>query len=108
MSFTVRELPRARDDKQAILEWLLERSRQGATAWLDAYDDAMARLRDHADAYEQAFESDDCPQVDVRQLLFRTRRGRVYRIIFCIDQRDVFVLRVRGPGQPPLHPDELP
>jgi hypothetical protein len=107
MSFSIRELPRAKEDKQAILEWLLERSRQGATAWLDAYDDAMAHLRDHADAYGQASENDECPQVVVRQLLFKTRRGRVYRIVYFIDQRDVFVLRVRGPGQPPLQPNEL-
>ncbi len=107
MSFAVRELPKAKEDKQAILEWLLERSRQGAAAWLDAYDDALGRLRDRADSYGQALENDECPQVDVRQLLFKTRRGSVYRIIFFIDQRDVFVLRVRGPGQPPLQPDEL-
>lgn len=107
MSFAVRELPRAKQDKQAILEWLLDRSRQGAAGWLDAYDDALARLRSHADSYGQAVENDDCPHVDVRQLLFKTRRGRVYRIVFFIDQRDVFVLRVRGPGQPPLKPDEL-
>ncbi len=60
MSFAVHELPRAQEDKQAILEWLLERSRQGAAAWLDAYDDAIARLRDHADTYGQALENDDC------------------------------------------------
>ena len=107
MSFAVRELPRAREDKQAILEWLLERSRPGAVAWLDAYDEALARLHDHADAYGPAQEHDDCPRVDARQLLFKTRRGRVYRIIFLIDQRDVFVLRVRGPGQPTLQPDAL-
>ena len=41
MNFAVQELPRAKEDKQAILEWLLERSRQGAAAWLDAYDDAL-------------------------------------------------------------------
>ena len=108
MSLAVRELPGARKDKQAILEWLLERSSQGAAAWLDAYDDALARLGDHADTYGQALENDDCLQVDVRQLLFKTRRGRVYRIVFFIEQRDVFVLRVRGPGQPPLQPDDRP
>lgn len=107
MSFSVWELPRAKEDKQAILEWLLGRSRQGAAAWLDASDDALDRLRGNADSCGQALENHDCPQVDVRQLLFKTRRGRVYRIVFFIDQRDVFVLRVRGPGQPPLQPDEF-
>jgi len=107
MSFAVQELPRAKEDKQAMLEWLLNRSRQGAADKRQAYDDAIARLRNHADAYGRALEKDDCPQVDVRQLLFKTRRGRVYRIVFFIDQSDIFVLRVRGPGQPPLQPEEM-
>ena len=107
MSFAVQELPRAKEDKQAILEWLLERSRQGAAYWLDADDVALARPRDHADTYGKALENEDCPQLEVRQVLFKTRRGRVYRIVFFIDQEDVFVLRVRGPGQPPLQQDEL-
>ena len=80
MSFVVQELPRARADKQAILEWLLERSRHGAAAWLDAYDEAIVRLRDRPDTFGQALENEDCPLVDVRQSLFKTRRGRVYRI----------------------------
>lgn len=80
MNFAVQELPRAKEDKQAILEWLLERSRQGAAAWLDAYDDALARLRDHADTYGQALENDDCPQVDVRQVLFKTLHEKK---LFC-------------------------
>lgn len=107
MSFAVRELTRAKEDKQRILEWLLERSRQGAAAWLTAYDDALDRPNRSADAYGCALETDDCPSVDLRQLLFKTRRGRVYRVLFFIEETDVYVLRVRGPGQPPLQPDEL-
>ena len=107
MSFAVHELPRAKEDKRQIVEWLLERSRPGAAAWLTAFDDAVERLEQNADSYGDALENADCPLVDVRQLLFRTRRGRVYRIVFFIEQTEVFVLRVRGPGQPSLKPDEI-
>ena len=107
MRFSVHELPRAKEDKRQILVWLLERSRQGAAAWLSAYDDALQRLDQDADSYGQAPENDDCPLVDVRQALFKTRRGRVYRVVFFIEGTDAYVLRVRGPGQPPLQPDEL-
>lgn len=107
MSFPVHELPRAKADKQKIVEWLLERSRAGAAAWITAYDDAIERLEQNADSYGEALENKECPCVDVRQLLFKTRRGRVYRIVFFIEQTDVFVLRVRGPGQPCLKPDEI-
>ena len=107
MRFSVHELPRAREDKRQILEWLLERSRQGAAAWLSAYDDALQRLEQNADSYGEGLENDDCPLVNVRQAFFKTRRGRVYRVLFFIEGTDAYVLRVRGPGQPPLQPDEL-
>ena len=107
MSFVVRELPRAMDDKERILDWLLDRSRQGAAAWLTAYDDALDRLRSNANAYGPALEDEDCPSANVRQMLFKTRQGRVYRILFLVQDTDVYVLRVRGPGQPPLHADEM-
>ena len=107
MRFFVRELPRAIEDKRQILRWLLERSRQGAAAWLNAYDDALQRLEQNADSYGQAPENDECPLVDVRQALFKTRRGRVYRIVLFIEGTDAYILRVRGPGQPPLQADEL-
>ncbi len=38
MSFTVRELPKAKQDKRSIFRWLNERSLAGAASWLDAYD----------------------------------------------------------------------
>ena len=107
MSFVVRELPRAREDKQQILDWLLHRSRQGAATWLTAYDDALDRLKNSANAYGPALENEDCPSADVRQVLFKTRRGRVYRILFFVQDTDIYVVRVRGPGQPPLHADEM-
>ena len=107
MRFSVHELPRAKEDKRQILQWLLERCRQGAAAWLTAYDDTLLRLEQYADSYGEAPENDDCPLVDVRQALFKTRRGRVYRVLFFIQGTDAYVLRVRGPGQPPLQPDEL-
>jgi hypothetical protein len=107
MRFSVHELPRAKEDKRQILQWLLERSRQGAAAWLTAYDVTLQRLEQNADSHGEALENDDCPLVNVRQVLFKTRRGRVYRVVFFTEVTDAYVLRVRGPGQPPLQPDEL-
>jgi hypothetical protein len=40
-------------------------------------------------------------------LLFKTRRGRYYRLVYVIAEDEVHVLRVRGPGQPDLLPDEI-
>ena len=106
MTFRVRELRRAQSDIRHITDWLADRSPRGARAWLDAYDDMVARLEKNADSCGRADESADL-DIDVSQALFKTRRGRVYRALFLIEGEQVFILRVRGPGQAPIHPEEL-
>lgn len=106
MTFTVYELPKAKIDKESIARWLFDQSPQGAMAWLDAYDDVVERLRTAADVFAEALENKDC-DLEVRQALFRTRRGRFYRVVFYIEQESVYILRVRGPGQAPIEPVEL-
>ena len=106
MSFAVRELPKAQQDKLSIFRWLNERSPAGSLAWLDAYDSLLERMKADARVFAEAAESRDC-DVDVRQALFKTRRGRVYRVLFFIEDQNVYVLRVRGPGQAPASADDL-
>jgi plasmid stabilization system protein ParE len=106
MSFKVHELHRAQADVRSIVRWLAERSPQGAEAWLRAYDEMILRLEKHESSCGPAHEHDDC-EFDVRQALFKTRRGRVYRALFFIDGQDAYILRVRGPGQAPVNPNEL-
>ena len=107
MSFTIHELPRAKADKRTIFVWLLERSPQGAKSWLKFYDNLLVRLEKNADRFGQALENDDCHHLKVQQALFKTRRGRVYRVLYFIDGNDVYVLRVRGAGQAPVEPQDL-
>jgi plasmid stabilization system protein ParE len=99
-------LRRAESDIQHITPWIAERSIQGAYAWLDSYEELMERLAQSAQTYPSAFEAAEC-KAPLRQALFGTRRGRRYRAIFVIAGDQVRVLRVRGPGQPPLQQDEL-
>jgi hypothetical protein len=106
MSLTVRELPKAKQDKWSIFRWLDERSPTGAAAWLDAYDSLVERLKRDALSFGLAPENDDC-EFDVRQALFKTRQGRVYRALFFMEGQDVYILRVRGPGQAPVTPEEM-
>jgi len=54
MSFTVRELPKAKQDKRSIFRWLDERSPTGAAAWLDAYDSLIERLKQDARSFGEA------------------------------------------------------
>jgi len=106
MKFQVRELAKAKADKRHIFKWLHERSPSGAIAWLDAYDKMIDRLGTNADTFAAAHENADL-DMDVKQALFKTRRGRVYRALFIIDRANVFVLRVRGPGQAPVDASEM-
>ena len=107
MTFDVYELPKAKTDKRHILKWLLGRSAQGSRAWLKSYDDTLVTLSQNADAFGEALENKDCPHLDVKQTFFKTRRGRVYRVLYFIHGADVYVLRVRGPGQAPVEPEEF-
>ena len=108
MKYRIRVLKRAQFDVDYIVHWMaVEReSPQGAAAWLTAYESALARLEVNPLGYGSAPESEHVEE-DLRQFLFKTRRGRTYRGVFVVVEDEVRVLRVRGPGQAPLGPDEL-
>ncbi|QDT63460.1 type II toxin-antitoxin system RelE/ParE family toxin [Calycomorphotria hydatis] len=106
MTWLIRELPRAKADKRKIFEWLLSHSRKGAVAWLDAYDRKAESLSDQPASHPLADENAELT-MEVRQTLFRTRRGKPYRIIFTIVDEEVLILRVRGPGQDWMNTDDV-
>jgi plasmid stabilization system protein ParE len=98
MKFHVHLTDNAKGDIRAILRWLESRSPAGAEAWYRKWLDALETLRERADSLGLAPESDDHP-TPIRQILFKTRRGRFYRALFAVRELEVFVLHVRGPGQ---------
>lgn len=106
MKFEVRELGKAKADKRQIFEWLNDRSRAGATAWLAAYDKMIERLAENADACGAAFESPEL-EMEVKQAFFKTAKGRIYRALFLVQSKEVFILRVRGPGQASVDASEI-
>lgn len=106
MKYDVIALRRADDDVRHIARWIAERSLQGAESWLDTYQQVLARLAEHADSFPVALEDPGC-SIPIKEALFRTRHGHTYRAVFTIVGSEVRILRVRGPGQPPLQEDEL-
>lgn len=106
MSFKVRELQKAKADKRHIFEWLYERSPIGASAWLAAYDELVERLKTSADSFADASEQADL-DMNLREALFKSRAGRLYRALFVVRGDEVFILRVRGPGQAPVEAEDL-
>jgi plasmid stabilization system protein ParE len=106
MTFRVRTLRRATADILTITDYIHERSPRGAAAWVNALDEAKKRLTQNALTCGEADENERF-DIEVKQSLFKTRRGRVYRLVFTIVENEVRILRVRGSGQAPVHPTEI-
>lgn len=108
MNYRITVSRRAEHDLQHIYCWIWERSPDGAIRWYQAF----LKCSDQLSASPHSFSlASDLYRVDieVRQALFKTRLGRRYRIVFALDEQEkaVRILRVRGPGQPPLLEDEI-
>jgi len=106
MKFTAHLLWRAERDIDRIVTWLNERSPAGAASWLRKWDQTFALLEASANAYGLAPENEG-QELEIRQIMFHTRRGRDYRALYTIGGRDVYVMHVRGPGQDLVPPDEM-
>ena len=107
MSFQIRILPVAIEDRRSIFRYIEQRSEQGAKNWEAAYERSLSRLEENPLICGLAPEAEHF-EFDLRQIQFRTRRGLTYRIIFRIDGNCVTIYRLRGPGQAPLRSRDLP
>jgi plasmid stabilization system protein ParE len=106
MPFRVVVLGRAKSEVQAIFVWLAERSSRGALRWLQAFADVTTRLEEEPLACAWADE-EELEHLEIRQIVFKTRRGKPYRALFKVIAEEVRILHVRGPGQAPLKPGDL-
>ncbi len=107
MRFSLRILPRAENDAQHIFDYIANRSPEGALRWWDALQQAAWKITENPQGYGYAPEN-SLSHFDLRQFLFKTRRGRTYRGVFAIVNDQIRILRIRGPGQAPLDEDEMP
>jgi plasmid stabilization system protein ParE len=88
------------------LDFINERSPEGAQRWWDAFRAAATRAISHPEQCPFAPENSLVDQ-ELRQFFFKTRRGKKYRAIFMIAGDELLILRVRAPAQGPLAGDEL-
>lgn len=105
MSRRLRVSRQAERDVDGIFRWIADRSPTGAVRWYDKYLSVVRELPKGTD-YPAVAEADDLG-LDLRERLFKTRRGHVYRIVFLIREQFVDVLAVRGAGQDFLSAEEL-
>lgn len=106
MTLALNLLPQAERDAQHIFDWLGQLSPEGAKRWWAAFETAVQKLTENPERYGVAPE-DAVTDAEIRQFLFKTPRGRTYRDVFTVMGKELRVLRIRGPGQPPLEADEL-
>ena len=105
MRYEVIVVPTARAELREILAYISDRSPSGAARWLESFERALGFLEQSPLACGLAPESKLLDR-DVRQFLFKTRRGLTYRALFEVTEDTVRVLRVRGPGQDLIKPDD--
>ncbi len=106
MNFRISISQRAKRDIREITAWIKERSSKGALSWLDALEESLEQLQKVAASSGAAPEADDF-DVNLRQHLFRTRRGNTYRLVFILRDDVVQVLAVRGTGQDFLQQSDI-
>jgi plasmid stabilization system protein ParE len=106
MSYRVTLLPDARQELATIFTWLANRSPQGAKTWFNRFTEALLTLEDAPLSFGLAPESEFANR-EVRQLIFKTKRGRRYRALFTVSGDTVHVLHIRGPGQDLVEPHDV-
>ena len=106
MKYQVTVLAPAESDMRRIARWLADRSPDGARAWLTAYPSMLDALASRATSFALTEENGEF-DFEIRQALFKTRKGKPYRAVFTIAGNEVRVLRVLGPGQAPLSDPDI-
>ena len=106
MKFRVRLTAEAVRNQNEIADWIAERSVNGALSWLDALDRVLQQLSTNPESFPLAVEDEFC-EIELRNALFGTRKGRVFRAIFYMDGDSVIVTHFRGPHQQDLSNDDL-
>jgi hypothetical protein len=77
---------------------LAARSKTGAEAWARAFDTALSYLEENADSCPLAVENEHV-EFEVWEVLFKTRRGLMYRALFTLRNDTAIILHIRGPRQ---------
>jgi len=101
MTFRVEMMPTAEEDADAILEWLiLQGAGDTGLRWFSALQDAIASLGEFPQRCGLAPEN-SVFFVEVRQLLYGSP-PHVYRVLFTIQGRTVYILHIRHGRRQPL------
>jgi len=101
MTFRVETTAAAEQDADAILDWLLsQHAGDTGIRWFLALQDAIASLAEFPKRCQLAPESTAFP-FEVRHLLYGNP-PHLYRILFTIEAKTIYVLHIRHGRRQPL------
>lgn len=106
MKHRIRVLPETEHDIDSIYAWIAKRSIDGAARWYRRLLEVLKSLEHNPEGWGLAPEHRAVNR-EIRQVTFKTRRGRTYRALFEIRDEEVVVLHIRGPGQRLLRSGEV-
>lgn len=106
MSLRVRLTAEALRNQNEFADWIMQRSVDGAFAWLDALERILAQVSTSPLSFPKAAE-DEFSHRELRNAFFGTRKGRVFRAIFYVDGDCVIVTHLRSSDQRPLTAEDL-
>jgi plasmid stabilization system protein ParE len=93
VQYRIRLTDKAEKDIEAVLRWFRDqRATTAGDRWFSRLLEKIDTLETHPERRSVAAESEDLG-VEIRELLFGRRHG-VYRILFRVEKRTVYVLRV--------------
>jgi plasmid stabilization system protein ParE len=108
MALQVRLTHRADREADEIYLYIRQRAREGALRWYEALQRALADLK--VDPSLRALSPEGLQfGIPVRQILFKTRKGRTYRALYTVDEQAqcVNVLSIRGASQDLLSQSDI-
>lgn len=106
MRYRVLLTDKAEADVDAVLRWFHEqRATVAGQRWLSRLMTKLDTLETRPERFTVAAESEDIG-IEIRELLFGKRQG-IYRILFRIDKRNVYILRVWRGARDRVSPGDL-
>lgn len=106
MAFQVEPSMVAMKEIQEIFDWLRDRSPLGAERWYQELCAAIETLESSVSIPGHLAQESEWFEDELRHLVFKTPRGRPYRILFTVDSSRIIIHSVRGRGRNYLEPTE--
>ena len=107
MSWKIQLTSEAMRNSVSMIDWIGARSVAGARSWNNARKAALDLIERQPFAFAIAPEN-KYASVELRNCLFSTPKGRIYRIVYYVDGTNIIITHIRGPGQQSIPKNHLP